>query len=403
MNYYSISTGRDYLTYKGAPKEWKVYGSNNNEKWDLLDYQTGIIFSDSLETKYFSLRTNTKAYNQYRLEVLDIDTDIPDWPIMALAEWSGYIGVFELPLAARFLTLPNYHFTLLKGYSSIDTIPYCERNDVDFVVSPSLPEGITFDPFDGRILGVPTVSSPLTTYTLTATNEGGDISINFTLEVLEPLCEPGKVPTLFTKVYPQDQIHQCFSLIPTSSNQIESHGDCPDNGIDGVYSDWHTATQGIQTFYRCLSPDVYELHLTSFELDNITQPASSWINYSYLNITTLSYTDLNGITYPERVVGQYAYTRLCSPDSNESEDENIATINIGPVNCNADERVVIFEHFATKNANLEGFELYRVDNDQYTLLYSFYGHPTWPFDVVDRNHNFSFYRVNVIVPIHLIP
>ena len=384
LNYYSISVGPDYTF--GGPKEWKVYGSNNNEKWDLLDYQTGITFTTSHERKYFSLRTNTKAYNQYRLEVLDSTPAIfGDYShdVFLIAEWSGYIGVFELPLAARFLTLPNYHFTLLKGYSSIDTIPYCERNDVDFVVSPSLPEGITFDPFDGRILGVPTVSSPLTTYTLTATNEGGDISINFTLEVLEPLCEPGKVPTLFTKIYPQDQIHQCFSLLPTSGNQIESHGDCPENGIDGVYSDWYNATQGIQAFYRCLSPDVYELHLTSFELDNITQPASSWINYSYLNITTLSYTDLNGITYPERVVGQYAYTRLCSPDSNESEDENIATINIGSVNCNADERVVIFEHFATKSANLEGFELYRVDNGQYTLLYSFYGHPTWPFDVVD--------------------
>lgn len=74
-------------------------------------------------------------------------------------------------------------------------------SDVTYSISPSLPAGLTINPNTGQITGTPTSSSPLTTYTITAT--GTDIvtaTVSFEVVALPAtLATTGfnAVPTLF--------------------------------------------------------------------------------------------------------------------------------------------------------------------------------------------------------------
>lgn len=52
-----------------------------------------------------------------------------------------------------------------------------------FSISPSLPTGMVFDASTGQISGTPTVLSPVTNYTVTATNDGGTGNVTFSLSV----------------------------------------------------------------------------------------------------------------------------------------------------------------------------------------------------------------------------
>ncbi|HEX9981561.1 MAG TPA: putative Ig domain-containing protein [Flavobacterium sp.] len=52
-----------------------------------------------------------------------------------------------------------------------------------FSVSPSLPAGLTLNPTTGMISGTPTMVSPISTYTVTATNSGGSTSFGIVITV----------------------------------------------------------------------------------------------------------------------------------------------------------------------------------------------------------------------------
>jgi hypothetical protein len=57
-----------------------------------------------------------------------------------------------------------------------------------FEIIPSLPIGVNLDSITGKISGVPTVHTPLTTYTITGTNSGGTTiaTINLIVKAIAP-------------------------------------------------------------------------------------------------------------------------------------------------------------------------------------------------------------------------
>ena len=57
---------------------------------------------------------------------------------------------------------------------------------VSWSVSPALPAGLTISQKNGRISGIPTIASPTTTYTVTATNSGGQATASFEMTVSTP-------------------------------------------------------------------------------------------------------------------------------------------------------------------------------------------------------------------------
>ena len=56
---------------------------------------------------------------------------------------------------------------------------------VTWSIDPSLPNGLNFDTSTGEISGTPTVVSASATYTVTATNSGGDDTVELTIEVID--------------------------------------------------------------------------------------------------------------------------------------------------------------------------------------------------------------------------
>ena len=267
----------------------------------------------------------------------------------------------------------SYSFTQYTQITEI--VPIIEGTALSFSVTPSLPEGLTLDSVTGRITGTPLATSPATDYTITAVNSHYSSTFILTITVSDVTCPSGTLPILFTKSYSQTGMYQCFSLVSTNLETPVQHGDCPNNSVEGIYSDWFNMNNQLM-FVKCLPPATYQLHLTSFTLSNISTRAGSWTDGSYLTITSLPYTDGEGNQVPERAIGDFTYTQLCNAEGT-TESENIALINVGPINCSDDENLMIFEQFSTHDANLEGFDLYRVENNQTTLLSSFYGQATF--------------------------
>ena len=56
---------------------------------------------------------------------------------------------------------------------------------VTWSIDPTLPDGLNFDTSTGEISGTPTVVSASATYTVTATNSGGDDTVELTIEVID--------------------------------------------------------------------------------------------------------------------------------------------------------------------------------------------------------------------------
>ena len=82
------------------------------------------------------------------------------------------------------ITYSGSPFTLTNGVAMSANMPSAAGGAVDsWSISPALPTGPTFDTATGEISGTPTVISPLTTYTITATNTGGSDTATITLEV----------------------------------------------------------------------------------------------------------------------------------------------------------------------------------------------------------------------------
>ena len=88
----------------------------------------------------------------------------------------------------------NYNsstFNLTKGVTISSVTPtYSGGVANSWSISPGLPLGLTFDSTTGEISGTPTASSPLTTYTITATNAGGSGSTTIAIQIIDPSTIP---------------------------------------------------------------------------------------------------------------------------------------------------------------------------------------------------------------------
>ena len=75
-------------------------------------------------------------------------------------------------------------FTLTKDSEMTSVTPTASGGAVQtWSISPTLPNGLSFEPSNGTISGTQTIVSAFTTYTITANNAGGTGSATITIEV----------------------------------------------------------------------------------------------------------------------------------------------------------------------------------------------------------------------------
>jgi len=101
----------------------------------------------------------------------------------------------------------NSIFTI--GTTITDLLPTVIGNVTSYSIFPDLPAGLSLDTTTGIISGTPTVVSPETTYTITATNSGGSVTFDITITV-ENVMGTVRFDAVKVSVYPNpfiDVVH----------------------------------------------------------------------------------------------------------------------------------------------------------------------------------------------------
>jgi hypothetical protein len=97
------------------------------------------------------------------------------------------IAVNATAIPPTSLVYPQTTIVAMVGQTMPPDMPLLVGDPVTYSVTPSLPSGVGIDSVSGTISGLPSVPSPQTTYTVTASNSGGSITATIILTVNKAL------------------------------------------------------------------------------------------------------------------------------------------------------------------------------------------------------------------------
>ncbi|KAK8797378.1 hypothetical protein WA158_004586 [Blastocystis sp. Blastoise] len=235
INHYKVSNAND--CNKRTPSAWRLEGSNDGNTWTLLHFVRNQIFSSHRYTLSYDFYA-AQAYNMIRMVVTEceninlVNEQCGD-SLVQLSElgfyitnkapscaaegtWSpapeggysfqecatGYYGVkrrfcsggvlsdiLDLCslIAPSGLSYPGTPFTFHKRIP-VNISPAITGAELSFSSQPILPAGLTLNSITGAITGTPSSNSPLTTYTITATNTAGSITSPIIIQIDTASC-----------------------------------------------------------------------------------------------------------------------------------------------------------------------------------------------------------------------
>jgi alpha-tubulin suppressor-like RCC1 family protein len=99
---------------------------------------------------------------------------------------TALLTISVVDVAPSALSYPDNTFVLTKGQMLTAESPSSQGGAVvSYAIGPALPSGLSLNTSSGVLSGTPTVLSPATTYTITATNSGGSTTFMLMLSVLD--------------------------------------------------------------------------------------------------------------------------------------------------------------------------------------------------------------------------
>ena len=237
---YGLVNGNDCNTR--SPSGWAFYGSNDGEKWKILQEKRGMYFTDYFDQIRPDVY-NSKAYSLYK--VVSTECNNPPLsgnegthfcgsaPRLQLADYylftkrieagtycealgdydpalygdSSYIdcptyydgykartcinGQFSdevslcQPSAPKAIVFAETSITLYQNKQITPITPRIEAAEYTVAVFPQLPAGLTLDSKTGTITGAPTTLQESKLYSIYVSNHGGKLVVDLNIEVVE--------------------------------------------------------------------------------------------------------------------------------------------------------------------------------------------------------------------------
>ena len=135
----------------------------------------GVDSNNGIHVSYF---TNNPNYDLEYAKCLSSCSSQSSWSTTTLFS-SGFVG-WQNSIAVN-QNDNSVHITFTDYTAS--TFNYISTDSFGYSVSPDLPSGLNLDMLDGTISGTPTVSSPATPYTITASNSHGSDTVSMSIAV----------------------------------------------------------------------------------------------------------------------------------------------------------------------------------------------------------------------------
>ncbi|KAK8802061.1 hypothetical protein WA158_006456 [Blastocystis sp. Blastoise] len=167
---------------KGDPQNFSFLGSNDNgNTWDLLDINAAVTFSARKESKMFSIPSNGKAYNMYKLEITSVVDQLNFCRIGEIEFYSCNTDIITD------FVYEQSSYTWYKDLDSVYLSPHSSGLKTFTLTSPTtLPQGLTFVPTTGEIYGTP-VTTYEGTFVITAIDAitGRTLSCTLSITIIE--------------------------------------------------------------------------------------------------------------------------------------------------------------------------------------------------------------------------
>ncbi|KAK8811387.1 hypothetical protein WA158_003121 [Blastocystis sp. Blastoise] len=240
INAYEVTTGWQWNERR--PNSWKIFGTNDNNNWTLLDYKTNVVFTGKRITRRFYLPTNTERFRTYRYEILTVvknsDGEIAEF------EWLACNKPIETPT----LAYPESTYKFLKNINSIILEP-TQNGFTDWSITPELSNGLSFDTNSGIISG--TSNNDFTgTFSIKAKHYSNNIEQEFALTLVSYTCASPDIRFDIYRLIGQDSYDgwEKYNIVD-STNTIVFERELLASDYDSTYSikDYFCMPSGLYT------------------------------------------------------------------------------------------------------------------------------------------------------------
>ena len=176
-------------------KSWKVYGSNDNVEWTLIDTQNNQVFVDRQQTKMYTT-SNYVSFNAFKWECLETQ-GTPSPRMLQLSEWN--LKHAQIEYVAPGISYPDSPYTF---YANVDTVSISTGKSgfTNWAINGTLPAGLVFNTNNGDITGMATETMTTTVFTVSAVFSGDSQTYTTTISLTVVGCSlPSSFPLTASK------------------------------------------------------------------------------------------------------------------------------------------------------------------------------------------------------------